>query len=50
MYINLKILSKFHTIWLEIKGHIDRPRTKFKKIVYIDYISISSDLRLFQLN
>ena len=48
MYINPKILFKFHTIRLEMKGH--RSRTKFKEIVYIDYISISSDLHLFQLN
>ena len=49
MYINLKILSKFYTIWLEIKGHIHLgPNSKKKN--YIDYVSISRDLHLFQIN
>ena len=41
MYINLKQLSKFHTIWSEINGHIYGPRTDSKWIdLYGFYINI----------
>ena len=48
MYINLKLLFKFHSIWPEIKGHIDiGARTNSKKIVCIDFVLISSDLYIY---
>ena len=40
MYINLKQLSKFHTIWSEINGHMDLGPIP-NRLIYMDfYINI----------
>ena len=37
MYINPKILFKFHTIWLEMKGHIDLGPNSKRLFILIIY-------------
>ena len=37
MYINLKLFSKFHTIWPEINGHMDLEPIPSRLFIWILY-------------
>ena len=46
-YINLKLFSKFCTIWTEIIGYMDLGPIP-NRFIYMDFVYVSSDLYLFK--